>query len=496
MHHMQRLCSGPPPRLSPARRAQQLPVSWAPDALRTLCYFLSGPQMESMEDPDVAPPSMALRRDKPFMLRPPLMEWIRIAVVHAEHRRSRLVDSDDVRQTARLLLPGLDCEPRQLKLLSCGRADLLPHAAHLLGAHGVNTMDDQLLLEAGADPEGGALMDDQESCAETPLQLASAAGHYELVSLLLAHGADPLLRVPHGHSLTAPLNEDMNCFSQAAAHGHRNVLRRLLLQPQQRREDILSLEEILAEGVEDPTEAPSPRKQSTARDASLSGPPTGPDPGSRKARMKALQQAAYYSAEHGYLDVTMELRTMGVPWRLHVWLESLQRAQQLSRDEVTLSLLTEFPTVRVDDYSQELISSGLPLMFGMLVDSKDYMIIKKLASVFSHCYGAAPVPPVPFLDVSLSTQLDVHFLNNKDMSDVTFMVEGRPFYAHRMMMKSLYCGGTEGVSLSHADAVKLLPVANFFQIKGLKRCCEIQVSQSLTLDNSVQIYQAAKVGAR
>ncbi|CAL8245388.1 unnamed protein product [Lota lota] len=614
MHHMQRLCSVRPP-LSPARRANQPAVSWAPDALRTLCYFLSSPQMESMEDPDVEPPSMTLSREKPFMLRPPLMEWIRIAVVHAEHRRSLLVDSDDVRQTARLLLPGLDCEPRTLKseccfssfrslaapaaaarfqldlgfrMLSCGRADLLPHASRLLGAGGVNTMDDQgmtplmyassagdealvqmlidanaklnlqipscspshpsvhpgtrhwvaltfsvlgghlsvtqLLLEAGADPEGGALMDDQESCAETPLQLASAAGHYEIVSLLLAHGADPLLRVHHGHSRTSPLNEDMNCFSQAAAHGHRNVLRRLHLQPQQRREDILSLEEILAEGVEDPAEAQT-RKQSTARDASLSG-TMGPDPGSCKARTKALQQAAYYSAEHGYLDVTTELRAMGVPWRLHVWLSSLQRAQQLSRDEVTLSLLTEFPSIRVDDYSQELLSIGLPLMFSMLVTSKDYIIIKKLAAVFSHCYGCAAVPPIPYMDITLSTQLDVHFLNNKEMSDVTFMVEGRPFFAHRvllmsaserfrcllsnspdgeiihidhmtyavfqMMMKSLYCGGTEGVSLSYADAMKLLPVANFFQMKGLKRCCEIQVAQNMALDNSVKIYQTAK----
>uniref|UniRef100_A0A671U7Q0 Ankyrin repeat and BTB domain containing 2 n=1 Tax=Sparus aurata TaxID=8175 RepID=A0A671U7Q0_SPAAU len=611
MHHMQRLRSSSP-SISPARSANQTAVSWAPDALRTLYYFLSSPQMESMENPNLEPPTMALNRERPFLLLPPLMEWIRVAVVHAEHRHSLLVDSDDVRQTARQLLPGLDCEPRQLKseccfqsfkcldaeaasakfqldlgfrMLSCGRADLVHQATRLLGAEGVNTMDDQgmtplmyaaaagdealvqmlieagahldlqvpgcsvrhpsvhpgsrrwaaltfavlhshlpvaqLLLEAGADVEGGALLDGQESSAETPLQLAAAAGDYEMVSLLLTHGADPLLRVHHGNSLASPLYEDMNCFSYAAAHGHRNVLRRLLLQHQHRKEDILSLEEILAEGVEE-------QEEEDEGDHSSS-----PVPRLCKARMKALQQAAYYSAEHGYLDVTMELREMGVPWRLHIWLQCLHRAQQLCRDRVVVSLLSEFSSIRTEDYSPELLSTGVPLMFSMLETSKDYVITKRLASVFAQCYGCSPVPPVPPVDVTLSTQLDVHFLNNQEMSDVTFMVEERPFFAHRVllmsasersdhfsdfinvnhdccsrhvtflshshskvesvclqiMMKSLYCGGTEGLTLSHSE---LLPVASFFQLRGLQRSCERKLSQSVTLDNAVDVYRTAK----
>lgn len=52
--------------------------------------------------------------ERAYIVLPPLIEWLRVASAHTEYRYSTLIDRNDIIQAARLLLPGVDCPPRQI----------------------------------------------------------------------------------------------------------------------------------------------------------------------------------------------------------------------------------------------------------------------------------------------------------------------------------------------------------------------------------------------
>ncbi|KAM4569616.1 ankyrin repeat- and BTB/POZ domain-containing protein 3-A isoform 2-T2 [Odontesthes bonariensis] len=571
MHHLQPLHIKNPSNGTPVHQKTNTTVHWEPEALYTLCYFMHCPQME-WENPNVEPSKVTLQTERPFLVLPPLMEWIRVAVAHTEHRRSFSVDSDDVRQAARLLLPGVDCEPRQIKaedcfcatrkldaasteakflqdlgfrMLNCGRTDLVKQAVNLLGPDGINSMSEQgmtplmyacvrgdeamvqMLLDAGADINSellldnranveGALQDGTENYTETPLQLAAAAGNFELVGLLLERGADPMIGTMCRNGISSAPLGDMNSYSLAAAHGHRNVFRKLLSHSEKEKGDVLSLEEILAEGS-DPGEkrlAPQANCGGTLR--------TG------KARLRALREAMYHSAEHGHVDITIDIRSLGVPWTLHTWLESLRTCFIQNRRPLIQGLLKDFSCIQEEEYTEELITHGLPLMFQILRSSKNEVISQQLSVIFTQCYGPFPIPKLTEIKKKQSSRLDPHFLNNKEMSDVTFLVEGKPFYAHKVLlftasarfksllqnrpaaentcieishvkynifhlvMQYLYCGGTESLHIRNTEVMELLSAAKFFQLEALQRHCEIICSKNITTETCVDLYKHAK----
>ncbi|XP_073706840.1 ankyrin repeat- and BTB/POZ domain-containing protein 3-B isoform X2 [Garra rufa] len=566
MHHLQPLSIKNHSNGTPLPQKSSL-IHWEPEALYTLCYFMHCPQME-WENPNVEPSKVTLQNERPFLVLPPLMEWIRVALAHAEHRRSFSVDSDDVRQAARLLLPGVDCEPRQLKtddcfcvsrkldaasteakflqdlgfrMLNCGRTDLVNQAINLLGPGGINSMSEQgmtplmyacvrgdeamvqmlldagadinseLLLDAGANVEG-SLQDGMENYTETPLQLAAAAGNFELVSLLLERGADPMVGTMYRNGISTAPHGDMNSYSLAAAHGHRNVFCKLLSQSEKGKADVLSLQEILAEGSE------MEERNSLKMEASRTG----------KAKLKALREAMYHSSEHGYVDITLDIRSLGVPWTLHTWMESLRTCFLQHRRPLIQGLLKEFSSIEEEEYTEELITHGLPLMFQILRASKNEVISQQLAMIFTQCYGPYPIPKLTEIKRKQTSRLDPHFLNNKEMSDVTFLVEGKPFYAHKVLlftasnrfklllanrpaaentcieishvkynvfqlvMQYLYCGGTDSLHMRNTEVMDLLSASKFFQLEALQRHCEIICAKNINTETCVEIYNHAK----
>ncbi|ODN02290.1 Ankyrin repeat and BTB/POZ domain-containing protein 2 [Orchesella cincta] len=648
--------------LGTSNGSKSIPPSWSPSAIHTLFYFMRCSQLETADEnkskgngnngstnrhcntsstPETTGaadkshhqlsrvPIQELVYERPFIVLPPLIEWVRVAAAHADHRHSGLVDKDDVMQAARLLLPGIDCPVRLIgtdefswprrsmdefecnrrlkidlafKMLTSGRSDLVAQALLLMPPSKANTFNEsglsplilasvrgeenmvRVLLDAGADSEiltppncpnfpqannetqhwtaltfaalmghisivkvllekgcnveGGAKLSEDKS-TQTPLQVAVATGNMDIVSMLLSYGANPFLCTLVRDSLCYTGSAQRGSFSSlsvAASHGHRAIVHKLLSHPfnQSPSKEVLSLEEILAEGVQ-AQQARSGITPANNPPNNSSGPNGRTDESKllTKNQIKVLQEAMYQSSENGHLEITLDLRNVGIPWTLHCWVNALSTAHELRIEPIVDQLLQDcLQILPMEDASQgHFVEDCLPLLFAIFRNSKNEGTTLLLADIFQTCYGRDSIKDIRDNCLSNGTRIDPKYVNNPELSDVQFRVEGRVFYAHKivlvtssprfksmlksapesnstpvlqindiryhifqMVMEYLYNGGCDVIRHTESeDILELMAAANFFQLDGLLHFCEARCSQMVNTESIVSLYIHAKV---
>ena len=78
----------------------------------------------------------------------------------------------------------------------------------------------------------------------------------------------------------------------------------------------------------------------------------------------------YHACESTNLDLTLDLRNLGVPWTLHTWLQTLQTANEGQMISVINELLQDFSTQWPKENSSYFVDVGLPLLFTIFRSSK------------------------------------------------------------------------------------------------------------------------------
>ncbi|XP_074275091.1 ARM REPEAT PROTEIN INTERACTING WITH ABF2-like [Silene latifolia] len=173
-------------------------------------------------------------------------------------------------------------------------------------------------------------------------------------------------------------------------------------------------------------------------------------------------------------------------------------------------------------------SNGLELLLELLGSSvikhqqAGSMALYKMASKVSTQSPVDAAPPSPTPQVYLGEQ----YVNNSTLSDVTFLVEGRRFYAHRICLlassdafRAMFDGGyrekdakdieipniqwnvfelmmryiyTGSVNVSLDIAQDLLRAADQYLLEGLKRLCECTIAQDISVDNVTLMYELSE----
>ncbi|KAG8653870.1 hypothetical protein MANES_05G076800v8 [Manihot esculenta] len=175
-----------------------------------------------------------------------------------------------------------------------------------------------------------------------------------------------------------------------------------------------------------------------------------------------------------------------------------------------------------------LDNNGLELLLGLLESGNQmqqhagaaalYKLAAKTTSV--SLLDAAPLSPTP------QVYLGEQFVNNPTLSDVTFLVEGKRFYAHRICLlassdafRAMFDGGyrerdakdveipnirwdvfelmmrfiyTGSVDVDIEVAQDLLRAADQYLLEGLKLLCEYTIAQDISVENVSLMYELSE----
>ncbi|RYQ93869.1 hypothetical protein Ahy_B09g100095 isoform A [Arachis hypogaea] len=171
---------------------------------------------------------------------------------------------------------------------------------------------------------------------------------------------------------------------------------------------------------------------------------------------------------------------------------------------------------------------GLELLIGLLGSSGSKQQLDGAVALCKLANKASTLSPVDAAPLSPTPQvyLGEKFVNNATLSDVTFLVEGKRFYAHRicllassdaframfdggyrekdakdieipnirweifeLMMRFIYTGSTE-ITLDIAQ--DLLRAADQYLLEGLKRLCEYTIAKDISLENVSSMYELSE----
>ncbi|KAH6826055.1 ARM repeat protein interacting with ABF2 [Perilla frutescens var. hirtella] len=150
------------------------------------------------------------------------------------------------------------------------------------------------------------------------------------------------------------------------------------------------------------------------------------------------------------------------------------------------------------------------------------MALCRLANKASSLCPVEAAPPSPIVQVYLGEQ----YVNSSTLSDVTFLVEGKRFYAHRICLlassdafRAMFDGGyrerdakdieipnirwdvfelmmryiyTGSVEVSSDIVQDVLRAADQYLLEGLKRLCEYTIAQDISVENVSLMYELSE----